>query len=510
MARLTDQILQSAPVRFALARSSAAIDIADRWLGRQPNWIFAVACLAALQGALILTHWPWLDEWQGLQIAVQSPDLPALMRNLRYEGHPPLWYLILRYSAGIVPSLWVLAAVALALAALTQGLILFASPFTRAERLTIGASQFILFEMMTVSRGFTLGTALIVLTLALWRRRWAWLGIALLPMCDFLYGVVSLAFIALKWRGKALWWPGLAAWLVISLAAAWSVRLPPDVVPALATDNPLQGLGIFLSNLGLDFLPFQWTAYHPQWNSRPPLLLLPIAWIGFLWFALIQTRHERWNRIILFGLMAVMLAMSMAVYLLSFRHVVLVAVMLIGLAWIDLAEGRKRPDAGMRLWLLGAAGCGLFTAAVNFAEPFDRAHVAVREIEARGLEHERWLAFPLSHARGIPALSGIAFENPSFDCVQSFVPWTSDFFPDSREEAIGYLRARVAREGRFYMVTNLHLAGFPKDLVQPVALIPPGYDGLAYELYLVGPGAPKKPADKPQCVPGTREFRALP
>lgn len=510
MTPMSDRLLRSAPLQLLLAGSSRLIARLDGLLQDATAWFAATLLLFALQAVLILTHWPWFDEWQALQIALQSPDLPAMMENLSYEGHPPLWYLVLRLAGEVMPPLWVLPAVALALAAVTQGLILFNSPFTRAERLLVALSQFVLFETLTVSRSFTLGASLIVLALAIWRKRLAWLPIALLPMCDFLFGVVSTALVALQWRRGGLWWPGIALWLAMGLAATWSVIPAPDVVPALETQSPLMALGVTLSNFGLLLLPFQWSDFAPAWNSRLPLLLLPFGWIGFLWFAWLQTARDQWNRLILFGLLGIALAFSMALYTLSFRHMVVIALMLIALSWIDRGNGAETPDRGMRAWLLAAAACGLFSAGVSFVQPFDRAHVAARIIEERGLQGERWLVIPLDAAQGIPALTGMELENPSLDCVQSFVPWTSRFKPASRAEMAAYLRDRVAREGQFYLVTHHDLAGFPSDLIEEIAFVKGGYDRHDFGLYLVGPDAPKLHRDMPQCTPGTLPMRALP
>lgn len=508
----SERIGQHRWTRALLTKSEAAIGWLDCRLLHTPVWLAATIALFALQSALILTHWPWLDEWQALQIAVQSPDLEALLHNLTYEGHPPLWYLILRWTAQFIQPLWVLAAVALMLALATQALILFASPFTRAERMLIASSQFVMFEMLTVSRSFTLGTMLIVLALALWRRkRLVWLPIALLPMCDFLYGVASLILIALLWRrDRTLFWPGMALWVAIGLAAAWTVRPAPDVVPALSGKAGIPGIGLYASNLGLLLLPFQWESFQPTWNTRLPLLLMPFAWVGFILFALAQTRRDMWNRAIVFGLVVLMLAMSAAIYPLSFRHTVLVAVFLIALAWIDLIKGSAPMNSGFRAWLLVASACGLFTAAVAFVQPFDRAHIAVREIEKRGLENERWLVMPLDAAQGIPALSGITLENPSLDCRQSFVPWTSGFRPETEEEIIEYLEARIAREGRFYMITGFKLGFLPPEIATPIVVARRGYNGADYELYLVGPDAPQIDREMPPCVPGTLPLHTLP
>ena len=89
---------------------SAIVDAIDRTLGwcdlqlqKRAVWLTAVFTVIALQAALVLNHRAWLDEWQALQLSLQSPGLAALLDNLRYEGHPPLWYLLLRGASAILP-----------------------------------------------------------------------------------------------------------------------------------------------------------------------------------------------------------------------------------------------------------------------------------------------------------------------------------------------------------------------------------------------------------------------
>jgi hypothetical protein len=197
--------------RGSWARVEAALDA-------PVVWRTAVVLLMALQAILVVTHHAWLDEWQALQIAVQSPTLGDLLQNLRYEGHPPLWYLILRAIGTVIPYLWVLAVAQLGIAGATQALILFRAPLGRLERLLIGSSYFILFEFGTLSRSLGLGALLTVAFFAARSPRAAWGAVILLPMVDFQFGLVSLCLIALllkdgRWSWPApLYGPAAACW----------------------------------------------------------------------------------------------------------------------------------------------------------------------------------------------------------------------------------------------------------------------------------------------------------
>lgn len=113
---------------------TAMFDRCNTWLQGPVQWFGLCLALMAIQAALALSHVGWQDEWQAMLISVQSPDLAALLENLRYEGHPPLWYLLLRGVALFVPLQWVLAVTQTAIVLAMQALILWKSPFQQIGR----------------------------------------------------------------------------------------------------------------------------------------------------------------------------------------------------------------------------------------------------------------------------------------------------------------------------------------------------------------------------------------
>ena len=93
---LVNRLARSKALRGARVRAGRLVSTLDRRLAGPIGWPAACAAVFALQAALILTHTPWLDEIQAVQLAIEAPDVPTLLAWLRYEGHPPLWYFILR------------------------------------------------------------------------------------------------------------------------------------------------------------------------------------------------------------------------------------------------------------------------------------------------------------------------------------------------------------------------------------------------------------------------------
>ena len=88
-----------------MATPRAAPAALDRDDGR--NWRFAIAvaaCFGVVLAIRLGRHGLWRDELQGWTIVRSSATPWALLHNLRYEGHPPLWYLVLWLPAHITAS----------------------------------------------------------------------------------------------------------------------------------------------------------------------------------------------------------------------------------------------------------------------------------------------------------------------------------------------------------------------------------------------------------------------
>jgi hypothetical protein len=475
-------------------------------LAKKPNWVFAICALFALQFALIFTHEPWLDEWQALQLALQAPSVADLLSYLHYEGHPPPWYLILRSLARVIDPFWVLPITAAVLAAITQSTILFASPFSRAVRLLMASSCFMMFEFMTLSRSMTLGVCLLILAMAFWQRRAVWLVIAFLPLCDFLFGVLSGVLLLLQWRDRGLWLPGVLAWLVLSGLSAWTVLPAPDMIQALELHGPPADFANYLMRLGVLLIPLQMNGMVPEWDQPPPVLFAAILGMLFLLFAWFQTRHDRLHQILFWGFLGLTFVFSMVVYPLHARHLMLIALLLMLLVWRRAAEGFV-PSSGFKLWLLGSTVCGLIVAVTNFIVPFDSAWAAAREIQHLGLADKHWLVFPDSRAQGVAAIMEKDFERAEHRCMQSFVRWNFRTKLLNYPQLTSYLRKEVNDRGKFYMLSDYKLA-LPHDLAHQIGHIPAGYNGQNYYFYELGPGMPDAQVNLPRCVPNQRPLRA--
>lgn len=476
-------------------------DWIESQLARNHVWVAALCCAALLQLSLIVTHRPWLDEWQALLISRQTPTLGTMLDQLHYEGHPPLWYLLLRSLGGVVPAAWIFAATNLFLAAIVWWSVVVKAPFSRSDRLLLLLNELLLFEVLAVSRSLTLGVALLFLLLALWRSRWAWLVLALLPLCDFFFGVISCALIAIRIRNRqdgGIFYAGLALFAACGTLAAWTVIPASDVLTDPAR-GLLAGSLEFAEQVGSLLFPLQLGGYDHAAPGLPWLLFAPV----WLYVCVKCLRSDRLAQCLLFGFLALLFGFGCWVYPIYLRHTALAAFLFIALVWIR-AERNAPPPPSFSLWLWSAGLCGLATGVLNLSVPFDTASKAASVIEQGKLEQKLWFAYPAYRGIALSGESGISFGNLDQLCGSQFVRWNFRTRIDNRARFYAALRAAERRYGSFYFMTDLPNT-LPPDLAQPLGRVGAGYDGQPYNLWKVGRGEVSE-AQLPACVPGLRKW----
>jgi hypothetical protein len=485
------------------ARIPAVYAAGDRVLDRNAVWLACVAALAALQLALIWRHVPWLDEWQALLIATQSPDMPALLGNLRYEGHPPLWYALLRGLAQFVPFERVLTVASLAVALGLQGLIMFRAPFPRLERLLLGLGEIALFEYGAIARSLALGALAMTAAAALWHRREVWIAFVVLPMCDFLFGAVALVLIALRWRERGASGWGLALFAVSAAWSGWTVRPASDLVPAESQLPLLVELTDFLQRLGGLMLPFQTFMNRLAWDGFPPFVVgVPLGAVFLVWMWQ-RFASDTVQRTSVFAFIALCFIMCLAIYPLHFRHLTTIAWLVVVLAWIaPLASPLER--LRWKKWLAAGAVCGLATAAAALSRPFDAAPQVAQAIARFDDGQTAWMAYPANRIPAIVAYRGTPMFSPATGCTQTFVRWNHPRVLRKAAPLRREMRRWAETYGRTFVIMESVPPRVPRDVFQPLTSTMRGYDGQRYVIGLLAPGKPSRPVSARPCVAGLR------
>ena len=119
----------------------------------------------------ILNHEMWFDELQAWMIARDSSSINNLFQNLRYEGHPGLWYLGLYFLSRFTDNPVVMQFYHLLIA--TTGVYIFVkySPFNRQQKILLSLGYFSLYEYCIISRNYALGLLLIYCFCTLYTHR---------------------------------------------------------------------------------------------------------------------------------------------------------------------------------------------------------------------------------------------------------------------------------------------------------------------------------------------------
>ncbi|MBK8481019.1 MAG: hypothetical protein IPL40_07560 [Proteobacteria bacterium] len=85
------------------------------------SWAATVVCVA-------LRHEPWRDEVRALSLAIAPEQLWQLPAALKNEGHPLLWFLLLRLGYGLTGSYAILLVVSTLVGASAVGLFYWRAP----------------------------------------------------------------------------------------------------------------------------------------------------------------------------------------------------------------------------------------------------------------------------------------------------------------------------------------------------------------------------------------------
>lgn len=117
-------------------------------------------------------HEMWRDELQAWLLARDSTDPPDLFANLKYDGHPALWHLLLMPLTRVTTSPVAMQALHLAIASTTVFLVARFAPFNRLQSTLFAFGYFPLYEYGVISRSYALSLLLVVVACIFLRDRW--------------------------------------------------------------------------------------------------------------------------------------------------------------------------------------------------------------------------------------------------------------------------------------------------------------------------------------------------
>ncbi|MBM4142760.1 MAG: hypothetical protein FJ225_04080 [Lentisphaerae bacterium] len=179
--------------------------------------VFSVAAalvFTGLVGILASRHEMWRDELQAWLLARDSSSPAALLYNMRYEGHPGLWHLMLWPVARFTWNPAGMQAVHVLIAGCSAFLLFRFAPFPVLIRLLAACGYFFAYEWAVIARNYAVSVPLLFSVCALFKDRWR----------NFVY-IASLLFLLCHTNVHSIILAGvLTFFLLVEFAVAYAAK----------------------------------------------------------------------------------------------------------------------------------------------------------------------------------------------------------------------------------------------------------------------------------------------
>ncbi|WP_300975143.1 hypothetical protein [Sphingomonas sp. LHG3406-1] len=319
-------------------------------------WLLLVLWLAA-------HHVVWRDEARAFAIATSGSSWGEMLRTLHGEGHPALWYLLLRAGHDLFGVREVLPVAGVVVGAAAAALFALRAPFRPLVLALVLFSAFFVMDYTVVARNYGLSALILFTIAACWSRvkDSGWFGLLLFLLANTNVPSLFVAGGLLLYRGLELlegapgagWrrWFINAALLGVGALVCFATVYPPFNDAAVGLGDHAYG-------------PFD--VFRALTDVRTMAGDLGIkrkrAWIALLLLAgslLVFARHRRAlvTALVVFVMMKLFFYF---IYLAYLRHAALFILFVLALAWIVAAEGkggaprRSSAFAAVGGWLLVA------------------------------------------------------------------------------------------------------------------------------------------------------------
>jgi hypothetical protein len=430
------------------------------------EWL-AFGLVAVAIAAVTARHEMFRDELQAWLIARDSQSVAELFHNLRYEGHPALWQLLLYLPAQLSWNPVSMQIINYLCAMVQVWLIISARRLSWPIRILAATSVYVFYDYGVIARNYMLGMLLLTAAarclLADPPRRWP--AIVLLALAInthfFAIPVALMIFVWLYWMPERDFWPNprrmlqdKRSWaasliLLVSMTTAYLVMRPPPDRSVAANyytehNSAAEYIKITVGRSWLSLTPvpgkiipdrIEDILYQARSSST-------VAVVFSILLFLLSTAALPLKRSRLFFLCTaafLLISMAVTVHEPSKRHfgflftAYLIALLMSAYSRIE-AKPWLPPSAGSAV-LLGIFGmqafAGLSTAAHDWLSPFSQAKETSAWLKQTGLEKRPLVIQPDSFGAGIVAYAGIPkVYYPACKCYGSFTVWRKGRDPD--------------------------------------------------------------------------------
>ena len=389
-----------------------------------------VACVFLLLGGVVTFHHElWRDEVQAWLLARDSASVPALLANMKYEGHPALWHLLLLPLTRIFATPVAMQVLHLLLATATVYLFVRWAPFSRLQKVLFCFGYFPFYEYGVIARNYGLCLLLLTAFGCLYARRERWfplLGLILALLCHAHVLGIILAVALLGALAVERFWPSAGrlnppvarlpfyagcALATLGAVTALLQALPPAdaAAPEIAEWKPTlyEEMRQTARALVGGYLPLARNWNDPWLIGDRPAALKLLFYAGvplYLFLAAAALRRHRPALLFLTLGTGTLLAFFHFKYGGSARHHGLLFLCLVFAVWMEradsLAAGKARPAPEVSRWggILAASLTLLFAlhtlaaatlSVTEWRRPFSRAADVTEYLQRQG--HDRSL-----------------------------------------------------------------------------------------------------------------------
>ena len=232
---------QTAATQKFAPTDAAALATERGWTERGWTVLLILLALAGWLARVGSAHEPWFDEGQAWLLVRDNSLTNLLLHEVRYEGTPGLWHLLLwlvQRTGLPFSGLWLVSAT---LACAGAAVILFKAPFPLWLRAACVTSYFFAYQYAVVARSYALDLLFLPVLALLFRERRErpLLYCAVLGLCAnsnahsfIISGILFVEFLIAAWRARTR--PprtaqACAIFIAFATAAVFQARVPADV-----------------------------------------------------------------------------------------------------------------------------------------------------------------------------------------------------------------------------------------------------------------------------------------
>lgn len=284
----------------------------------------------------ITNHEVWLDEAHHFLIAKESISITDLIQKTRYEGHPPLWSLLVFIITRFTENVFYMQLMNCIIMTLVCFLFLKHSRLSLLSNILILGGYFFIYEYLVISRSYSLLLLALALTFICIKEPGRTKGLIaslIFLACTHVFGIIiSMVICGMLWAGsfeKTVLKKNVIILIAcINLFILWSILIPSDHFlyhydsdSWLSYKRVSKTAGMFAKG----FLPLPDITESLKWNSNfftnklrlAGILLGVVAFISPLYFF---RKHKKLLRLYLIPSVMICFFMHISPVVMSVRY----------------------------------------------------------------------------------------------------------------------------------------------------------------------------------------------